>query len=240
MLGDVRLLAVLPSLPLSSAQTEGNDDGPSLSAQPGEDLVGVELPVEVETADLDAGLLGVVEYVSKRMEQSPSVVEVVGGDREAEPVMDDVEGDIPIGAVRASLLLRFHELRMSRVDRLAVVRCLVEVDRDIYRVGRDVGTSLFTKGQREGALGLPSNEVFENALSMPFGRAAPGVGASPSDRGVAARGPEDQVGHSAEKGRGEPSLREAGREEGEKPRECPATRFAIGQEARRPSPPPQG
>ena len=173
------------------------------------------------------------------LDQPPSVVEVVSGDRETEAPMDDVESNIPIRPVSAPLLRGFHKLGVPRVDRFARVRGLVEVDGDIDRMGWKVGTSLFTEGQREGALGLPPDKMFEDALGGRFGRASTGVGASPSDRGVPARGPEDQIGRSTKERRGEPSLRETGGEEGKQPGQCLPPYFPIGQDPRGRSPPAQ-
>ena len=59
MLGDVGALAVLPALALARAEPQRRDDGEGLLGEVAERLVAVELPVEVEAADLDAGGSGV-------------------------------------------------------------------------------------------------------------------------------------------------------------------------------------
>jgi hypothetical protein len=156
------------------------------------------------------------------------VVKVARGDGEAEPVDDEVEGDVPIGAMGPALLLGLDELGTLRVDRGAVVRGLVEIDSDIDEVRRDEGTSLFPKSEGERSLGLPSVEVLEHALAVPFGRTALRAGSGPSDGVVPGGRPEDQIGDTAANSRGKLALKADG-EEREEPREGAAPRLPIGE-----------
>lgn len=83
-----------------------------------------------------------------------------------------------MSSVSASLLLRPNILAALRIERLAVVRPIREVDGDIDRFLGDEGPDLSTERHRDGALGPTEGKVTEKpsggAVRMPLTTLGPG------------------------------------------------------------------
>ena len=238
MLVDIRLLAMFPPLPLTRAEAQGDDGRPPWAAQPREDIVAVELAVEVEATDRHAGLLGIVQDIAESLHQSPPVVEVADGDRDAEAVTNDVESDVAIGAMGAPLLPRLDELGVLRFDGRPVVGELGEVDRDVDGMRGDEGTHLLTKSEGERPLGLSSTEMLEDSLGTSLGRATLRASPGSSDRIVLGSGSREQV-PDPTKNLPRELLLETDRQEGEEPGQGSGSHLPVGEQARSPSSPPQ-
>jgi hypothetical protein len=113
----------------------------------------------------------------------------------------------------------------------------VKVDGDLHGVGWEERSRLFSKREGQGALGLPTDEMFEDPLAVPLGRASLRPSSGASDRGVTGSRPKHEVADPTEELRGELPPREAGGEERQEPGEGSAPHLSIREDARRMSPP---
>jgi hypothetical protein len=98
-----------------------------------------------------------------------------------------------MGAVGAALLLCLHHLTSARVGRLAVVRPIVEVDRDIDGFLRNEGTDLAADREREGALGPAEHEMAEEPSGGAVRVSSAALGPGAVDRGTKDGRPEEQI-----------------------------------------------
>lgn len=157
------------------------------------------------------------------------LAEVTEGHREPKVREKEVDGGVVIGAVGTSGLLGLDELGVLRVDRLAVVGDVVEVESDIDRVSGDVRSSLLAERAGHRALGPPKVEMFEQASGVTVGCSAARVRSGSCDGRALGGGPEHEIGEVATGSHGE-RVRQGGEEDGAKPPVCLTTHVAVGEE----------
>ena len=193
MLGDVGALAALPALPLTRAQAHRGDHCVAVGLQAAQRGILVELPVEVEAADLNATPTGIGEGSEDRSMAVPSLREEPHGDGEPEVRKQEIEGGVVVGAVSAPRLLRLNELRMLRVDRLAVVGDIVEIDGHIDRVPWDVGSGELSKRPSERPLGAPEVEEGQETTGEAVRGPSTAAGTSMGDGGTLGGSAEHEI-----------------------------------------------
>ena len=193
VLGDVGALAALPALPLTRAQAHRGDHRVSLRLQSAQRGMLVELPVEVEAADLNATPTGIGEGPEDRSVTVPSLREEPHGDGEPKVRKEEVEGGVVVGAMGAPRLLRLNELRMSRVDRFAVVRNVVEIDGHIDRVPRDMGSGELPERPGERPLGAAEIEEGQKTTGVAVRGPSTAAGTSVGDGGALGGGAEHEI-----------------------------------------------
>jgi hypothetical protein len=169
-------------------------------------------------------------------EHATVVVNVANGGDETEVREKHGEGGVAIGTMGSALLLRLHVLGPTAVDGSPVVRAIVQVDRHIDGVVREIRLDLATEGEREGALDLPPFQMLEMMASGPIRYAAAALNSGTGDRDASGSGSEEEVDGLAKGGEGE-ALGEGGHEQGESPVEGPPTDLPVGEGARSPSAP---
>lgn len=200
---------VLPPLRLTGAQAQRDHCREPLRLQPREDGVGVEAAVEEDGSDLALDHLEVVEG-------GPD-----GGPCAAVPRVE-AEGGEAVGAVSALLLLGLDHLTSTRILGLAVVGTVREVDGDIDGFVGDERSDLMTEGERQGALGIPEEEIAEEPAGGAVGVSAWAQSAGPVNRAAKDRRPEEQICGIVE-GRGAERSREGVLQEREEPPERSST-----------------
>src|SRR4029077_13299803 len=102
VLRDVGSLATLPLLALTGAQAHRGDDRVSLSLEPAQGLVLVELPVEVEAPDLDPGAARLREHAPHPPLAVAALAEIAKGHGEPEIGEEEIESGIVVGPMSAA------------------------------------------------------------------------------------------------------------------------------------------
>ena len=98
-----------------------------------------------------------------------------------------------VGAMGAPRLLRLNELRMSRVDRFAVVRNVVEIDGHIDRVPRDMGSGELPERPGERPLGAAEIEEGQKTTGVAVRGPSTAAGTSVGDGGALGGGAEHEI-----------------------------------------------